>query len=59
LSDGVGSYGYGRENEIVVCPWHGYEYDLGTGEAVVRDPHLKVKVYEVTVEDGYVTIATP
>ena len=29
-----------------VCPWHGYEYDLKTGECV-GDRRLKLKRFEV------------
>lgn len=33
-----------------VCPWHGYEYDMKTGECV-SDRRLKLQSYEV-VEKG-------
>jgi nitrite reductase/ring-hydroxylating ferredoxin subunit len=33
-----------------VCPWHGYEYDLKTGECVA-DRRLRLRKYEV-VERG-------
>jgi nitrite reductase/ring-hydroxylating ferredoxin subunit len=29
-----------------VCPWHGYEYDMKTGECI-SDRKLKLKRYEV------------
>jgi nitrite reductase/ring-hydroxylating ferredoxin subunit len=29
-----------------VCPWHGYEYELTTGECV-GDRKLKLRKYEV------------
>ena len=31
-SDEPGRYRYTRRGEIVRCPWHGWEYDLETGE---------------------------
>ncbi|GGD52222.1 Rieske (2Fe-2S) protein [Paenibacillus nasutitermitis] len=37
----VYEYEYGRENEIVRCPWHGWEFDLMTGEHLV-DPNTKL-----------------
>jgi nitrite reductase/ring-hydroxylating ferredoxin subunit len=33
-----------------VCPWHGYEYDIKTGECV-SDRRLKLRKYEV-IEKG-------
>jgi nitrite reductase/ring-hydroxylating ferredoxin subunit len=36
---------YGDETHFV-CPWHGYEYDLKTGECI-GDRKLKLRKYEV------------
>ena len=37
------------EHEIhIVCPWHGYEYDLATGECV-GDRRLRLTKYPVVV----------
>jgi nitrite reductase/ring-hydroxylating ferredoxin subunit len=40
-----------------VCPWHGYEYDLKTGE-FVGDRKLKLKKYDVVRrgDDVYVVV---
>jgi nitrite reductase/ring-hydroxylating ferredoxin subunit len=38
----VYEYKYGRENEILRCPWHGWEFDLLTGEHLV-DPQTKLR----------------
>jgi nitrite reductase (NADH) small subunit len=39
----------------LVCPWHGWEYDLLTGE-VVHDRSLRLRSFPVTVEDGIVYV---
>ena len=40
------------ESEVhFVCPWHGYEYDLRTGEAV-GDRRLKLRKYPVVERGG-------
>ncbi len=39
------------EDGRVVCPWHGYAFDLRTGEAE-GEPSLKAEVFEAKVEDG-------
>jgi nitrite reductase/ring-hydroxylating ferredoxin subunit len=38
-----------------VCPWHGYEYDLRTGECV-GDRRLKLKKFEVVQRDDDVFV---
>ena len=44
------------ESEMrLVCPWHGWEYDLVTGE-VVHDRRFRLRRVEVTVEDGVVYV---
>jgi len=40
-----------------VCPWHGYEYDLRTGE-FVGDRRQKLKSYPVVKRDGSVFVVT-
>ena len=39
----------------VVCPWHGWEFDLKTGEALF-DPKLRVKTYEVSTRNGEIWV---
>jgi nitrite reductase/ring-hydroxylating ferredoxin subunit len=38
-----------------VCPWHGYEYDLTTGECI-GDRRLKLKRFPVVERDGAVYV---
>ena len=41
---------YVKDGEIIVCPWHCWEFDILTGRSVFN-PHLtRVKAYKVTVE---------
>ena len=52
-----GEYRWGREGEILACPWHGWEFDLLTGKALA-DERARLRRYLVTVEDDtiYVTL---
>ena len=40
---------YTREGEILKCPWHQWEFDIKTGQALY-DPKLRVRAYRVEVE---------
>jgi nitrite reductase/ring-hydroxylating ferredoxin subunit len=42
--------------EVVVCPWHQWEYNVRTGENV-GDSSLRVATYPVQVEAGDIKIA--
>jgi nitrite reductase/ring-hydroxylating ferredoxin subunit len=48
---------YDEDNPVVACPWHGWEFDLKTGETVTA-PTRRVRSYPVHVEDGVVSIET-
>ncbi|HEX6504242.1 MAG TPA: Rieske (2Fe-2S) protein [Terriglobales bacterium] len=39
----------------LICPWHGWEWNTSTGEAV-HNPAAKVAVYPVKIEHGDVLI---
>ncbi|HXV96711.1 MAG TPA: Rieske 2Fe-2S domain-containing protein [Gaiellaceae bacterium] len=41
---------------VVACPWHGWQYDVRTGENEF-DRTLKLETYEVVVEGGEVKVA--
>jgi len=52
-----GPLGEGRlEDCILSCPWHGWQYDVRTGENEF-DRAIKLRCYEVRVEDGDVKLA--
>src|SRR5690349_14874406 len=46
-------YGYqvARQGEIIRCPWHGWELDLTNGRSVYNPHRVRVRSYDVTVED--------
>jgi 3-phenylpropionate/trans-cinnamate dioxygenase ferredoxin subunit len=43
-------YEYGRENEIITCPWHGWQFEIATGASVFNPHRVRVRSYEVTIE---------
>jgi nitrite reductase/ring-hydroxylating ferredoxin subunit len=46
---------YVRDNEIVRCAWHGWEFDIRSGAHLV-DPKVKARTFPVTVEAGDVYV---
>jgi nitrite reductase (NADH) small subunit len=57
LPSGQGELCYAREHEVVRCPWHGYEFDLESGEMPFSDLSHKLRRFPVEVVDGRVTVA--
>ena len=45
-----GEIEYVRPGEILTCAWHGWEFDIRTGEFLVN-PRIKARTYPVTVEE--------
>jgi nitrite reductase/ring-hydroxylating ferredoxin subunit len=45
-----GSYAFSRRGELVRCPWHGWEFDLKTGQSRCEPDRTKVRSYDLKVE---------
>jgi nitrite reductase/ring-hydroxylating ferredoxin subunit len=51
-----GPLGEGRlEDQVLTCPWHGWQYDVRTGENEF-DRAIRLESYDVRVEDGEVRV---
>lgn len=44
-----------REGEILNCPWHGWEFELESGECLSRSD-VQLPTYPVSVEDGDIVV---
>ena len=51
-SAGVGEFDYSRPGEVVRCPWHGWEYDIRTGQSWFDPRRVLVRRYDVSVKPG-------
>lgn len=47
-----GEFVYTRRGEILSCGWHGWEFDIRTGQSWCDPRRLRVRTYEVHVEPG-------
>ena len=43
---------------VITCPWHGYQYDLPTGQLLL-DPSTALPTYQVILEGGNVYVEVP
>ena len=57
LAPTVGHYSFGLDGEVVRCPWHNWEFDVKTGQALFGDGK-RIRTYDVWVEndDVYVSV---
>jgi len=51
-ADEPGSYTYTRRGEILRCPWHGWEFDIRTGQSVTDPDGIRTRSYPVEVAQG-------
>ncbi|MDQ0218145.1 Rieske (2Fe-2S) protein [Peribacillus cavernae] len=49
-------YIYGKDGEILICPWHGWEFEIKTGQSLVDPDRYKVKVYDVSIENNRIMV---
>ena len=42
---------------VLACPWHGWEFDVRTGQAIL-DPKRRARTYEVRVAENRVLVET-
>jgi nitrite reductase/ring-hydroxylating ferredoxin subunit len=58
-ADGPGRYCYSRPGEIIRCPWHGWEFDVRTGQSWCDPARVRARRYAVQVEPGTRLVAGP
>ncbi len=46
------------EGDTLTCPWHGFQYNVTTGQLLV-DPAASLDHYDVVVKDGQVSLEVP
>lgn len=56
LPSDPGTFVFGMEDRVLQCPWHGWEFDLTTGNTVAGEEDKKLTFYPARVEDGAVYV---
>jgi nitrite reductase/ring-hydroxylating ferredoxin subunit len=54
-----GCYRYSRRGEIVRCPWHGWEFDVRTGQSWCEPERVRARQFAVSVTPGASLVAGP
>lgn len=52
-----GEYRYSRRGEILRCPWHGWEFDVRTGQSWYDPIRPRVRRFQVSIADGGTLLA--
>lgn len=51
-----GQLTYDMEGGVLVCPWHGYEFDLKTGNELYQPKPSRLRMFPVTIRNGSVYV---
>lgn len=51
-----GELAFEKAGEVLICPWHGYEYDLRTGEELYQPEPTKLRKFATEVRDGRIFV---
>ncbi len=51
-ADAPGEYRMSRHGEIIRCPWHGWEFDIRTGQSWCEPDRIQAKQYPVEITAG-------
>ena len=46
------------EDKVVICPWHGAEFDVATGEALTMPAQDSISTYQVKVEGEEIQVSS-
>ena len=52
VSERPGQYRLERQGQMVRCPWHGWEFDLRTGQSWCDPERVRVRAFPTSVEAG-------
>jgi nitrite reductase/ring-hydroxylating ferredoxin subunit len=58
-ADQPGQYRYSRAGEIIRCPWHGWEFDIRTGQSYCDPAKVNLRTYPVEVAAGQHVVEGP
>jgi nitrite reductase/ring-hydroxylating ferredoxin subunit len=51
-ADRPGQYRLSRPGEFVKCPWHGWEFEIRTGQSWCDPTKIRARAYDASIENG-------
>jgi len=54
-----GSYHFSRKGELLRCPWHGWEFDIKTGQSWCEPAKVRARAYPTEIADGAEVVKGP
>ena len=51
-ADEPGKYRLTRAGEVIKCPWHGWEFDIRTGQSWCDPAQVRVRAYDAALAPG-------
>jgi len=58
-SDGPNNYRIERKGEFIRCPWHGWEFDIRSGQSWCDPNSVRVRQFDIHVEAGAELVKGP
>ena len=58
-ADAPGQYRLTRRGEFLRCPWHGWEFEIRSGQSWYDPKRMRTKTYRTTIESGEKLVKGP
>ena len=58
-SAGPGDYSLTRKGEFLRCPWHGWEFEIRTGQSYCDPENTRLRQFKIAVEPGETLVKGP
>lgn len=55
-SSGPGHLSFDGKRDVLVCPWHGFEFSLNSGRELFWQRPSRLHMYEVGEKDGQIVV---
>lgn len=56
LPGSVGEHVYGKEGQVLRCPWHAWEFDVTTGRSLHDPDRMAVRSYPVEIDGDTICV---